>query len=554
VHVVVAGTTDVHGWFEGHRDVPVPYGGLPLFASYVAALRAANPGHVVVVDSGDVFQGTLESNFFEGEPLVKAYNAIGYDAVAVGNHEFDYGPVGPDSVPTKPEDDPLGALKRNAANAKWPFLSANIKEKATGQTPSWMKRSTIVTVAGVKLGIIGLSTPDTPNTTTPENIASLSFGDPVSATVAEAADLRARGADAVIVIAHMGGRCSDLEDVHDNASCEMEHEVMKYLQALPKGTIDGYFAGHTHFQIRQVIEGVPVVQGSAYSREFSTVDFFVDPKQHRVLRSELRPLTMICRQVFTGTSTCDPKQAPKGTALVPRMFEGRAIADEPTMAAMLQPYADRVAAKRNEPLGIRAAGTLSRNYTGESTLGNPLSDLLREWGGADIGFVNSGGIRSDLHAGDLKYGDLFEVSPFDNFPALVEMTGQQLLDALRITSTGERGFLQVSGIRYVVDYVKDHDKPMPERNRLVSVTLANGQPLDPTATYKVATIDFLAKGGDALNPVMNTIPADRKRIDSTTPIRDIYVAMLKQHHSGVPLTPKAEGRITVLNEPPKAAR
>src|SRR5213075_3174624 len=103
-----------------------------------------------------------------------------------------------------------GALKRNIANASFPFLSANLTEKATGQTPPWARRSTIVTADGVKLGIIGLSTPDTPNVTTGANVTTLDFGDPVAATVREAKDLRARGVDAVIVIAHMGGRCRDL--------------------------------------------------------------------------------------------------------------------------------------------------------------------------------------------------------------------------------------------------------------------------------------------------------------------------------------------------------
>src|SRR3954465_12449835 len=107
VHVIIVGTTDVHGWFNG----PGPYGGAPTLASYLSALRAANPGHVLLVDSGDLFQGTMESNMFEGEPIIRAYNALGYPASAVGNHEFDYGPIGPNAVPRSPGDDPFGALE-----------------------------------------------------------------------------------------------------------------------------------------------------------------------------------------------------------------------------------------------------------------------------------------------------------------------------------------------------------------------------------------------------------------------------------------------------------
>src|SRR5829696_4287049 len=168
VHVVIVGTTDVHGWFNGHVDTPpgggegVVWGGLPVFASYVEALRAQNDGRVVVVDSGDIFQGTLESNLFEGEAVVRGYNIIGYAAAAVGNHEFDFGPVGPASIAREPDDDPLGAIKRNADLAMFPLLSANMVEKATGKTPAWSRRTTIVRAGNTRIGIIGLSTPDTP--------------------------------------------------------------------------------------------------------------------------------------------------------------------------------------------------------------------------------------------------------------------------------------------------------------------------------------------------------------------------------------------------------
>ncbi|HEY3053756.1 MAG TPA: metallophosphatase, partial [Thermoanaerobaculia bacterium] len=280
VHVVIVGTTDVHGWFNGHSGKDAQYGGVALFASYLNALRAENGNRVVVVDSGDLFQGTLESNFFEGEPVVRAYNLIGYAAAAVGNHEFDYGPVGPDSVPRVPGQDPLGALKKNAAMAKFPFLSANITEKATGQTPSWVRRYTIVEAGGARIGIIGLSTPDTPNVTVGANVATLNFGDPLAATISAARDLRAQGVDAVVVIAHMGGKCSDINDVHDVASCDQEQEAMQFLEHLPAGTIDAYFAGHTHQQMRQFVNGVPAVQGLAYSAEFSTLDLWVDRGRH----------------------------------------------------------------------------------------------------------------------------------------------------------------------------------------------------------------------------------------------------------------------------------
>ncbi|HWS73433.1 MAG TPA: 5'-nucleotidase C-terminal domain-containing protein [Thermoanaerobaculia bacterium] len=553
VHIVLVGTTDVHGWFAGHNDTLKDgsinhWGGLAILKSYVDALRTANDGHVVLVDSGDLFQGTLESNIFEGEPVVKGYNALGYAAAAVGNHEFDYGPVGPDSVVTKPGQDPLGALKLNASMMNFPMLSANMTEKATGATPAWAHRSTMVTVAGVKIGIIGLSTPDTPNVTMPANVTTLDFNAPVPAAVNEAADLRARGADMVIVIAHMGGRCTDLSDVHDVNSCESEHEAMQFLRAIPKGTIDAYFAGHTHSQMRQYIEGVPAVQALAYSREFSTLDVWIDGANHRVERTEMRPLTMLCTAVYSGTETCDPKQAKGATQLVPRVFEGKTIVPDAKVAAMFTSYLARVAEKRNEPVGIRSTAAIPRSYYGEAPLGNLLTDLMRSGTGADIAFINSGGIRAELPAGDLRYSDVFEVSPFDNFPTVVPLTGAQIAEMLRLTANGEHGILQVSGLKYTYDATKDADKPPAQRQRVLSVTLPDGTPVDPTATYKVVMPDFLAVGGDGLMPVMKDVPKSEIHTDQSAPLRELFVRELrKRGAAGQTISPAKEGRVTVLN-------
>lgn len=547
VHVFVVGTTDLHGSYDNHqasKNAPA-YGGLPLIAGYLEILRA-NHGRVIVVDSGDLFQGTLESNFFEGEPVIKGYNALGYDAAAVGNHEFDYGPAGPDSVARLPGQDPLGALRKNAKEAKFPFLSANLTEKATGKTPSWAKRYTIIDANGVKVGIIGLSTPETPAVTNSANVTTLAFGDPVAATVSAAKELRAAGAEAIIVIAHMGGRCRNIElNPEDSSSCEKDQEAMRFLTTLPKGTIDAYFAGHTHSQMRHYINGVPALQPSPNGREIAILDMTIDPSQHKVTKTEMEPLTMVCAQVYEKTETCDPKKAPAGATLVPRMFEGKAVAESPKVAAIFKPYLEQVAAKKNQDLGIRTTDRFRRAYYRESPLGDLLTDAMRVYMKSDVAFLNSGGIRTDLPAGALLYANLFDVSPFDNFPAIVMMTGAQLRRMLEITSIGGgRGILQTSGLRYTFDEGRDADKPAAQRNRLTEVTLANGQPLDPAALYKVATIDFLVTG-EGLESLMKQIPAERIRIDYSRPIRELLIDALKAMPQ--PMAPKVDGRITVLN-------
>ncbi len=553
VHVVVVGTTDVHGWFNGHIETPqgggqgVLWGGLPVLASYVDSLREQHGDRVIVVDSGDMFQGTLESNLFEGEAVVRGYNVIGYQAAAVGNHEFDFGPVGPAAIAREPHDDALGALKRNADLAMFPMLSANMIEKSNGKTPAWAKRYTIVRAGGARIGIIGLSTPDTPNVTMAANVVSLQFTDPVAATIAAARELRAQGVDAVVVIAHMGGRCTKLDDPHDLASCESRHEAMEFLEKMPEGTIDAFFAGHTHAQMRHYVNGVPALQGGPFSREFSTLDLWIDTKANRVTKSELRPHTMICSFVYEGTETCDPRQAPAGAKLVPRVYGGATITPDVRVAQVIDPFLRRVASKREEKVGIRTATPFSRSYAGESALGNLIADALREFAESDFAFMNSGGIRADLVAGDLTYADIFAVSPFDNYPAIVTMTGAQIVDTLRIMSSGPRGIMQVSGLRYTVDASKDEDKPAAERNRLVEVTWADGSPLDRDRLYTVAMPDFIAAGGDGTQPVMSAIPRERHKISYAKPIRDVLVDVLSRRPQ--PLGSKVDGRITVVNAP-----
>ena len=553
VHVVLVGTTDVHGWFAGHVETPpeggegVLWGGLPAFATYVEALRERHPGRVIVVDAGDMWQGTLESNLFEGEAMVRGYNAIGYAAAAVGNHEFDFGPAGPDAIARTAGQDELGAVKRNAQVAMFPFLSANMVEKANGRTPDWAKPSTIVRAGGARIGIIGLSTPDTPNVTMAANVVNLMFTDPVQATLRAAEELRARGVDAVVVIAHMGGRCTKVHDPSDPSSCAPNTEAMELLRKLPPGTIDAYFAGHTHSQMRHYINGVPAAQGAPFSREFSTIDLWIDTAADKVVRSDIRPHTMICAFVYEGTEQCDPRTAPKGARLVPRLFEGEPIVADARVSRTIEPYLRRVAAKRDEKVGIVTAAPFTRTFAGESPLGVLISDALREYGATDFAFMNSGGIRAEWPAKELTYGEIFAVSPFDNFPAVVTMTGAEIVETLRLTSTGIRGLMQVSGLRYTIDAAKDNEKPADERNRIISVTREDGTPLEMDKLYTVAMPDFIAAGGDSTQAVMGKIPRERINISYARPIRDMLVQVLSSKPQ--PLAPRVEGRITVLNLP-----
>jgi len=364
--------------------------------------------------------------------------------------------------------------------------------------------------------------------------------------VSAAKELRKAGASAIVVIAHMGGRCKNIDvNPEDSSACEQDQEAMRYLAALPKGTIDAYFAGHTHSNIRHYIDFVPTLQPSPYGREIAILDMTVDPSQHKVTKTEMAPLTMICAQVYDKTETCDPKKAPAGATLVPKKLEGKPVAEVAAVADIFKPYLEQVAVKRNQDLGIRTTDRIKRAYYRESALGDLLTDAMRSYMKTDFAFLNSGGIRTDLPAGTILYSHMFDISPFDNFPAIVTLTGAQVKRMLEITSIGGgRGILQASGLRYTFDEKRDVDKPAAQRNRLVSVTLADGKPLDPNALYRVATVDFLVTG-EGLEPLMKTIPADRIKIDYSRPIRELLIESLKAMPQ--PLAPKVDGRVTVVN-------
>src|SRR5262245_7462559 len=194
-------TSDLHGGVlpRGER------GGLAMFGGYVRNIRSARArdgGGLLLVDSGDMFQGTLESNLNEGAAVVRAYNSLGYSAAAIGNHEFDYGPAGASETPRSPADDPRGALKARARQARFPFLAANTVETATGRPVAWpnVKPSTIVTVRGVKVGLIGVTTIDTAAQTIAANLGGLTFAPLAPAIIREAMALRSQGATIVIVL------------------------------------------------------------------------------------------------------------------------------------------------------------------------------------------------------------------------------------------------------------------------------------------------------------------------------------------------------------------
>ncbi|HEY0706977.1 MAG TPA: bifunctional UDP-sugar hydrolase/5'-nucleotidase [Polyangia bacterium] len=494
-------TTDVHGRVES----------LPWLGGHLANLRerrARDGGGVLLVDSGDMFQGTLESNLGEGAAMVRGYNALGYHSAAIGNHEFDFGPAGALHLPEGPGDDPRGALKARAAQAKFPFLSAKVYERGATRSVAWdnVRPSALVTVAGVRVGIIGVTTKATPYATHPRNFAGLEVR-PLRETIATAAqDLRKQGARIVIVTSHAGGDCERSGAPDDLGSCDPNEEIFVLARELPRGLVDMIAAGHTHQMVAHQVAGIPIVQAWSEGRGFGRVDFSIDARNQRLVGAQIHPPRPLCgggRVPAFGPEACTPPP-----------YEGKPVRFDEAVAKAVAADVATAQSRRQMPVGITLSGPLRREARVESPLGNFVVDLMRTAvPKADFAFINGGSLRSDLPAGPLLYGRLYEAFPFDDGIATFDLTAAQVTALIARNLERQAGILSLSGLtararceagRLSVQLFGPDNRPWPSDRRLLTVT--NG---------------YLASGGDGLitGIIEPTMP-------DATPLRDRIAAML----------------------------
>lgn len=502
VTLSIVGTNDLHGHLEA----------LPAFSGYLANLRArreADGGGVVLLDGGDMFQGTLESNLAEGAPIVEAYAALGYDAVTIGNHEFDYGPIGERATPREPSDDPRGALRARAAEAPFPFLSANLLDRASGARAELGTREHPILPtarlerAGVVIGVIGVTTEQTLTTTIAANVADLTMRPLLDAIGEHARALRDGGVELVLVAAHAGGRCEHFEDPHDLSACDEDEEIMTLARGLAPGAVDVIVAGHTHQGMAHVVNGVAIVESFSYGRAFGRVDVTFDRASHRVVARDIRPPTDLCR----------------GDACAGIRYEDHPLTPDPRVVRAVEAATTRAAALRAEALGVTLTTEITRSGSEESALGNLFTDLMRAARpDADVALYNGGGLRADLPAGPLVYGAFYEALPFDNRFAHVRMTAGDLARMLVRNATRDTSFLSISGVRAELQCV---------RGELVAtLRREDGRALAEGEEIEVVVSDFLATGGDGvLSEVREREGA--LRLEEDPPLRDAMVEVLR---------------------------
>jgi 2',3'-cyclic-nucleotide 2'-phosphodiesterase (5'-nucleotidase family) len=432
--VRIVATNDFHGTLEPRRDSRgVMRGGAAYLAAEIRRARdecRAPRCTALLLDGGDQFQGTPASNMAFGRPVVTLFNRLGRAASALGNHDFDWG---------------LDTLRARMGEARYPFLAANVTD-ASGKDIPWIPDDTLVTVGGLRVGIIGVATVLTPTTTRPSIVADLRFTNPIPVVNARARALRGRGAQLVVVVAHAGAFCA----MTPTPTCD--GEIVDLAQGITE-RVDAIVSGHTHSPVATVINHIPIVQARSHGSALGVLDISLNGVEPVVALRDVLP---------------------------DRTAPDRAI--DSLVRAIMEPLRAIV----NRPIA-----SIAEPMSG-GELGNFMADAFRAAGEGDVGVMNRGGVRSVLDSGTVTYGELFEIAPFANTLVRLTMTGAG------IRAWFEKAFGQRNPVALLSGVVVTIDTTRAAGSRVVRVVMSNGQPLVETQTYRFVYSDFLNANGDGL--------------------------------------------------------
>ena len=477
-------TSEHHGTLQPIESGPFKgFGGVARRAALIEKIRK-EARNVLLVDSGDLVVGTAMSSVFRGRPDIAAMNLMGYDALAVGNHDFDFG-VGH-----------LGDLKKQA---RFPFLCTNLRPKNSGVCQSALVR----TIGRLRVGLLGLvGRRSYPEMFSRDAVRDLKFEDPIAAAAHAAGQLRRR-VDLIVAVTHQ----------------ETEEDL-----ALAKAVseIDVIVGGHT-----SGFDGLITAAGG-------------EPAQGRVELLTRGPIVVKTHQQGRTLGRLDLTFDKKLSAAEARNLPiDPSLAEQPKVAALVKDYTQRLDAAASHVLGHALVDLVGENQavrTGETNLGNLLADLIRRKIGTEIALLNSGLIRGTIPAGPVTLKRIMQTLPFEEPLVSFKLTGAQLHEALensvsKLPATSGR-FLQVSGLSYTFD------PAAPSGARVKEIRIRNA-PLARDRDYTAAVNRFLADGGDGYAVFLKA----RDRVEHQSPLRDLFSAALKSD----PVGAREEGRIKIVS-------
>jgi 2',3'-cyclic-nucleotide 2'-phosphodiesterase (5'-nucleotidase family)/subtilisin family serine protease len=492
--------------------------GTPRISTVVNDIRT-NTENVLLLDAGDQFQGTLFFTLFQGAVLNETMNYLEYDAMSLGNHEFDSGP---------------SVLADFIEGADFPVLGANVDASADPDLAGLIPPYTILERGGHQVGVIGLVTPDTSNISSPgENVI---FNDPLASLQSAVDELTEMGINKIIALTHQGY----------DYDVDMAEQV---------SGVDVIIGGHSH-----TFTYSPTTPISFSPPVFPQFGPLVPAGEYPTVVESLtgEPVLVVTAYqwgTFLGNLEVvfDPDGVVYEYAGNP-IYMGADVAKDPVLDAILDPYRDAVADLAAQVVGETTVDLLINEggqqicRLGECLLGNLVADAML-WKANEvepsanyqIAFQNGGGLRAPILTGDVTMGDVLETLPFGNTIATFELQGQYVIAALengaRLYPSANGGFAQVSGLRYTIN------ASLPALARVSNVEVWNGggwEAIDPNAYYKVVTNDFMRRGGDNYT-MFRDYAVDPYDFG---PLLDEALADYLGDFS--PVTPVIEGRVTFV--------
>ena len=484
VNVQLLAVNDFHGNLQppsgsSGRVGAINAGGVEYLATHIDTLRATNP-NTVVVSAGDMIGASpLLSALFHDEPTIEAFNQIGIDYNAVGNHEFDEGVaelMRMQNGGCHPVDGCLDG--DDFAGANFQFLAANVVRKDNGKTifPAYKMRS----FAGAKVAFIGMTLEGTPNIVTPSGVAGVEFRDEAETVNGLVPRLREKGIETIVVLIHEGGSPAAFDI---NGCSGISGPIVDIVNNLDD-EVDVVISGHTHQPYNCSIDGKLVTSAYSFGRLVTDVDLTIN-------RSTGEVVSMSANNVIVT----------------------RDVPLDPVQTALIAKYDAISAPLRNRVIGsITADITRANNAAGESALGDVIADAQLYqtapvgFGEAVVAFMNPGGIRTDLVysqtsggelPGQVTYGESFNVQPFGNSLVTMTLTGAQI-DTLLEQQFAGCGFTSNRILQVSAGFTYTWSASGAACNKVNSATIMiNGVPVSSSAIYRVTVNSFLADGGDS---------------------------------------------------------